>query len=83
MAGVTDSTRNGQQGLIWPGNRTAPGASKEDWLRIYTDRVLQSWRRRRAPLGLAPAYARWVREDLAAFYGQPLMKAFIERTYNA
>ena len=62
--------------------RPVSAASREDWLRTYTGRVLRMWHRQGAPLGLATAYAKWVRQDLAAFYGQPLMRAFIERTYH-
>jgi hypothetical protein len=59
----------------------APVVSKEQWLRTYTPRILKVWLGQRAPLGLAPAYATWIRKDLSEFYAQPLMRAFIERTY--
>jgi len=55
--------------------------SREQWLRTYTRHVLNVWLGQRTPLGLAPTYAQWIREDLAAFYEQPLMRAFIEQTY--
>ena len=37
---------------------------------------------RRRPLGLALAYANWIRRDLARSYAQPLVRAFIEETYR-
>jgi hypothetical protein len=58
-----------------------PAMSKEQWLQTYTARMLKVWLGREAPLGLAPAYAKWVRKDLSDFYAQPLMRAFIEETY--
>ena len=58
-----------------------PALSKDEWLRTYTKQVLHVWRGRRMPLGLAPAYAQYIRKDLVAFYEQPLMRAFIEQTY--
>lgn len=62
--------------------RPVPILSREEWLRTYTERVLHAWRGRHAPLGLAPAYARWIRRDLSQCYQEPLMRAFIEQTYS-
>ena len=62
-------------------SHSVPALSKDEWLRRYTQQILHAWGRRRLPLGLAPTYARYIRKDLAAFYEQPLMRAFIEQTY--
>jgi len=64
-----------------PVDHSESTTSKEQWLQTYTARVLKVWLGRQAPLGLAPAYARWIRKDLSACYAQPLMRAFIEDTY--
>jgi hypothetical protein len=55
---------------------------REAWIRRYTDRVLGAWFRQEAPLGLARTYANWIAKELSGFYGQPLMRAFIERTFR-
>ncbi|MHC4517217.1 MAG: hypothetical protein ACYTAS_01395 [Planctomycetota bacterium] len=55
--------------------------TREDWIRRYTGRIFRAWFRRETPLGLAWTYANWIRRELSDYYGQPLMKAFIERTF--
>jgi hypothetical protein len=60
---------------------SVPALSREAWIRTYTRQVLKVWLGRQSPLGLAPAYAQSIRKDLAQFYEQPLMRAFIEQTY--
>ena len=74
-------------GLCWDkpqptAHRFVPVLSRDEWLRTYTDRILRAWLGRGAPLGLAPAYAQSIRKDLFAYYHQPLMRAFIEQTYE-
>jgi hypothetical protein len=44
--------------------------------------MFRAWFRREAPLGLAGTYANWIAKELSGFYGQPLMKAFIEQTFR-
>jgi len=56
--------------------------TKEDWIKLYTARILKVWFRQDAPLGLAWAYANWIRKDLSDCYAKPLMRAFIEQTYR-
>lgn len=56
--------------------------TREDWIRRYTGRIFRVWFRRETPLGLALTYAKWIRKQLSEFYGQPLLKAFIERTFR-
>ena len=55
---------------------------KEDWIQLYTGRILRAWLHRETPLGLAWTYANWIHRSLSGFYEQPLTKAFIERTYQ-
>ena len=55
---------------------------KDDWIQLYTRRILRTWLQQEAPLGLAWAYANWIRQDLLRCYRQPLMRAFIEETYR-
>jgi len=62
-------------------SHSVPALSKDEWLCTYTQQILHVWRGRQTPLGLAPTYARYIRKDLAVFYEQPLMRAFIEQTY--
>ena len=62
-------------------SRATPVLPREQWLRTYTRRILNVWLGRRAPLGLARAYATWIRKDLSECYAQPLRRAFIEQTY--
>ena len=56
--------------------------AREDWIGRYTERILRAWFQWEGPLGLAESYANWIRRELSAFHGQPLMKAFIERTFR-
>ena len=56
--------------------------TEEDWIQIYTSRILRAWFHQEAPLGLARTYANWIRKDLSECYGKPLMRAFIEETYR-
>lgn len=60
--------------------RVSP-VTKDDWVQLYTSRILRAWFHQAAPLGLAYAYANWIRSDLAKAYGHPLTRAFIEETY--
>ncbi len=62
--------------------QTEHGAlGKEQWVRRHADHMLQCWLRWRTPLGIAPDYAAKLERDLAECYEQPLLRAFIERTY--
>jgi len=72
--GVTGTRRCGM-------SRCVPAVTREQWIRTYTQQILQVWLGQGSPLGLAAAYARSIRKDLAQFYEQPLMRAFIEETY--
>lgn len=68
-----------------PSRRQAPAQSvlaRDDWIQLYTRRILRAWFHQDAPLGLALAYANWIRRDLARSYAQPLVRAFIEETYR-
>jgi hypothetical protein len=82
-AGTKRATqRNSVTGTRYSGvSRSVPALPKEQWLRTYTRQVLKVWLGRQSPLGLTPAYAQSIRKDLAQFYEQPLMRAFIEQTY--
>jgi len=72
----TDAEQKGRDG------RTPVSlATKEDWVQLYTSRILRAWFHQAAPLGLAWTYANWIRSDLAKAYAHPLMRAFIEETY--
>jgi len=79
-AADTDKTLRAR-GTVRGVSHSVPALSKDEWLRTYTKQILHAWRGRRTPLGLAPTYAQYIRKDLAAFYEQPLMRAFIEQTY--
>ena len=86
MDAARDKTNASQFGPA--GSRRKPDAqssaalTKEDWIQIYTGRILRAWFHQDAPLGLAWTYANWIRKELAELYRQPLMKAFIEETYR-
>jgi hypothetical protein len=56
--------------------------AKADWIQLYTRRILRLWFHQEAPLGLAWAYANWIRKDLSQCYRHPLTRAFIEETYR-
>ncbi|GEM_PF-3557599 len=55
--------------------------TKEDWIQLYTGRILCAWLHQESPLGLAWAYANWIHKSLSELYEQPLTRAFIEKTY--
>jgi hypothetical protein len=59
-----------------------PVLNEEDWIQLYTSRILRAWFHQEAPLGLAWTYANWIRRDLAQCYAKPLRRAFIEETYR-
>ena len=86
MDAARDKTSANQFGPA--GSRRKPDAqasaalAKEDWIQLYTGRILRAWFHQEAPLGLARTYANWIRKDLSECYGQPLMRAFIEETYR-
>lgn len=72
--------RVGQQTRL--GDATASVLAKEDWIQLYTSRILRVWFHQEAPLGLALAYANWIRKDLSKCYAKPLRRAFIEESYR-
>jgi hypothetical protein len=74
--GVTSSGR-GRSETPW-----ATACAREVWIRRYTGRILEAWFRREAPLGLTWTYANWIRKRLSDLYEQPLLKAFVERTFR-
>jgi hypothetical protein len=86
MDAVTNRMRDDQSGQDRNGDRSSgpPQAvlAQEDWIQLYTRRILRTWLQREAPLGLAWAYANWIRQDLLRCYRHPLMRAFIEETYR-
>jgi hypothetical protein len=57
------------------------GDTKDQWIQLHAQRLLQHWFRRQSPFSIAPEYVRQLERDLAEFYEQPLMKMFIENTY--
>ena len=80
---ATDANRPDRSGRKHRVGRLAASAlTKEDWIQRYTSRILKAWFRQDAPLGLAWAYANWIRMDLSKCHGKPLMRAFIEETYR-
>ena len=64
------------------GGLPQPVAAQEDWIQLYTRRILRAWFHQDAPLGLALTYADWIRQDLSHRYRHPLARAFIEETYK-
>ncbi|UCD49238.1 MAG: hypothetical protein JSW27_17110 [Phycisphaerales bacterium] len=74
----SDRDRNGD-GSSGPPNSVL---AKEDWIQLYTRRILRAWFHQEAPLGLALTYANWIRQDLSRCYHDPLTRAFIEETYR-
>lgn len=54
---------------------------KQEWVQQHADRMLQHWLKWGTPLGIAPTYLTKLEDDLARCYDQPLLRAFIERTY--
>ena len=71
------SLGGGQPPMPW-----VTACAREVWIRRYTGRILRSWFRREAPLGLAWTYANWIRKRLSELYEQPLLKVFVERTFR-
>jgi len=55
---------------------------KREWLQRYSRHLLDQWFKWQTPLGVALTYAAQIREDLAAFYEDPLKRTFIETTYD-
>ena len=81
---TTDVRHAGRSGRKNRVARAVTGAlTKEDWIQLYTRRILHAWFHQEAPLGLAWAYANWIRKDLSDCYAKPLKRAFIEETYRA
>jgi hypothetical protein len=77
-------TRQSDAALPCPwGTGSDPGINKQAWLEKYSRRLLGQWLRWQTPLGVAPAYAEQIREDIADCYEDPLKRAFIEATYRS
>jgi hypothetical protein len=79
------AARNNLNDCARPLSRSCDAAlsvvTKEEWIQLYTSRILRAWFRQSAPLGLAWTYADWIRKDLSNAYNHPLTRAFIEETY--
>jgi hypothetical protein len=54
--------------------------AKEEWIREHAARLLLDWCDRNNAFSIAPEYVRQLEKDLAHYYEQPLMRAFIENT---
>ena len=61
--------------------RTESNTTKEKWLQSYASRMLKVWSQWQTPLGVASAYAERIKQDLARFYDDPLMRTFVEASY--
>jgi hypothetical protein len=56
------------------------GDAKQQWVHTQAERLLQRWLTRKGPVCISFEYVRQLERDLTHFYGQPLLKAFIENT---
>ena len=56
------------------------GDVKQEWVRAHAARLFLDWRRRTKPFAISPEYVRKLERDLAHYYEQPLIKAFVENT---
>lgn len=54
---------------------------KGKWVQEYADRILRQFLRWQTPLGVARTYTGKLKEELSAFYDDPLKRLFIEATY--
>jgi len=68
------ATSEGSQGMAWTIDR-------EKWIQKYAVRILNRYLHWQTPLGVASTYAGRLKEDLVAFYDDPLKKMFIEASY--
>jgi hypothetical protein len=55
--------------------------NKNQWIQMYSEKMLKVWKTWQGALGVADAYIEQIKEDLSAFYDDPLERAFIENTY--
>ena len=79
---VTEPAPLSRSGLLSSSSgRHGSTRSREEWLRLYAGRVLRTWLRQQAPLGLARSYLDQIKRDLADCYDEPLKRTFIETTY--
>ena len=60
---------------------TALAIDKDRWVQKYAVRILNRYRHRQTPLGVATAYTTRLKADLIAFYDDPLKRMFIEASY--
>lgn len=81
MDAATNETRDGHSDRGGSEKRSG-SLPRDDWIQLYTSRILRLWFHQDAPLGLAQTYADWIRQDLAQRYRHPLTRAFIEETYR-
>ena len=54
---------------------------RERWIQKYAVRILNRYRHRQTPLGVATAYTTRLKADLIAFYDDPLKRMFVEASY--
>ncbi|MHC4855168.1 MAG: hypothetical protein ACYS72_02045 [Planctomycetota bacterium] len=55
--------------------------TKNQWIQTYSEKMLQLWKTWQGALGVADTYIEQIKEDLSAFYDDPLERALIENTY--
>lgn len=60
---------------------TINNTSKNQWIQMYAEKMLNAWKTWQGALGVADAYIEQIKEDLSLFYDDPLERAFIENTY--
>ncbi|MHC5060434.1 MAG: hypothetical protein ACYTFK_05050 [Planctomycetota bacterium] len=56
--------------------------TKDAWIDIYAERVLQVWQRLQSPLGIDGQYSQQVKNQLSEFFDDPLKRSLIETTYT-
>ncbi len=56
--------------------------AKTQWVRHHANNMFRLWLSWRTPLGVARDYLKHLRQDLSAFYDDPLKRALIEASYG-
>ena len=55
--------------------------TKQNWIDIYADRMLHTFDKWQSPFGIDPTYIEVLKDQLQAYYDDPLKRSLIETSF--